>query len=43
MNEKKYRSEYWKRVYILQDYIEKNPTEIFTSEQLFNTKFVTEY
>lgn len=43
MDDKNYKHEYWKRIYVLQDYVEKNPTENFTSEQLARVSGLSKY
>ncbi|CAM4255291.1 AraC family transcriptional regulator [Erysipelothrix inopinata] len=39
----KYSDEYWKRIYLVQDYIEKHPTEIFTVENLAQISGLSQY
>lgn len=43
MKVNKYKDEYWKRIHLIQDYIEANPTEIFTSEQLAKISGLSKY
>lgn len=43
MKSDKFKYEYWKRIHVLQDYIEKHPTESFTSEQLARVSGLSKY
>lgn len=43
MKVNKYQADYWKRIYLIQDYIEANPTDIFTSEQLAKISGLSKY
>lgn len=43
MDKNKYEKEYWKRIYLLQDYIEGHLSETFTSEQLAKISGLSKY